>query len=355
MTTPLGLLDSGGSARYDGFHLPPVGPPPGGTSWPPPDLTGTRPTMAEIIAGAGLYNESALPGSPSATSITVTTDGALLENLWLDNAIINVKANDVTVRNCRVHCYAGVCVVRLWSGYSNLLIEGCDLAQKDSGSGQAGQGVVGNAGEGMFVYDTELHGFNADGAKGINYSLFERCYIHMEKSPGSSKHLDGIQITAKSHCWARRTAIVMPIELNGNSPVIIGPYVGGSNDTNYVIEDLRIEQCHLLGGNTSVVVGEGKPQAQNPTNPTDPYGYFNLGTTVIDNVFYRDFNSIYPQDPAFAFGAHPAGDEKSDGSIRYGWLSMSHPNIYHVVSGNEDDTGTALPAEALLSGPDEGP
>lgn len=274
----------------------PFGAPPS----PPP--TGAK---ADIIAAAGLNNPGVLT---STGSYTASTNSEVVENLDVDGGIINVKANDVIVRNCRVRGFSNVNVIRLHPGYGGLLIEDCEVIAlpnpSDPSKGPTGA-IGGNGASHITVRRCDISGF-ADGIKAEPYSLYEANYIHMYKPSGASKHLDGIQGSGDSHVTIRGNVIDADINKGGNAAVL----TQGWNGSNCVhVTNNVVEGNYLYGGNYTVYFNGGKAVCGQPD------GYWLTDHYLLDNVF--------------------------EGGFRYGHF-RTHNTGETTISGNVDALGNPL-------------
>lgn len=101
--------------------------------------------------------------------ILVDLDGALVENLSLDGCI-QVRANNVIIRNSRISCLAGAAGVTVDSTSTGLQIENCSVIS--NGSTPIGL-QVSNA----TVIDSEVKGF-ALGVRLGDHVTLERDWIH---------------------------------------------------------------------------------------------------------------------------------------------------------------------------------
>ncbi len=229
----------------------------GGTSPtpPPPPPPGARPTKQQVIAGAGPNNPAAL--RPSG-SITVTQDGAVIENVDISNGKISVLANNVTVRNCKVRGSAGLNLIQLGDpgakkyGFKNLKIEHCRV---ESLGGDTIGGIGGNGSSNMTVRYTEILGVEADGIKAESGSLYEYNYIHMTKPAGSSAHLDGFQGSGDSNWTARYNFVNIPVESGGN----LAFFAQGWNGSVCIhVSNIEFSNNYLYGGNYGIQFAGGK-------------------------------------------------------------------------------------------------
>jgi len=227
---------------------PTVAPPPTdiAVAKPPPE---GMPSREAIINGAGPSNPGALRRSGS---ITVTDDGAVVENVDVSGTI-TIKANNVTVRNCRASGYSSVAVIRTYAGFSGTRVERCHVVALANGAGEGPTGVI-QGGVRTYVGHTEIEGY-ADGIKAETDSLYEYNYIHTYKPSGSEKHLDGIQGSGDSHFTVRRNVVDQPVSRGGNSAIFVQSWNGSINIHTYGVV---VQENWLRGGNYTVYLEGGK-------------------------------------------------------------------------------------------------
>lgn len=147
--------------------------------WPTDATTGWR--------GAGLSEEDLVPQEP----LVVTEDGAVIEEVDIvappgEGLAIEVRANDVTVRNCRLQGggeLSGPIVIE--DGFRGLVIEYCELI----GHGAQTANLV--RGSHMTLRRNHIHNGRNGPRLGANV-LIEENYIHGLVVSGGS-HNDGMQ------------------------------------------------------------------------------------------------------------------------------------------------------------------
>jgi hypothetical protein len=202
------------------------------------------------------------PGALKASgSITITTDGAIVENVDVSGSI-TIQANNVTLRNFRVNA-SGSWAVQVMGGYTNALIEDGE--------------VTGDA-DGLWLREVtlqrvEIHNMGQDGMKGLGDNVtIEGCWIH-NLGMSSGAHADGIQIMNGSHYVIRGNNFDMPwyFVANGqrylaNSNFFLNAYPVGSA----TVSDILIDSNWLNGGNFSI------------------YALGQSDTVVTNNVFGAD-------------------------------------------------------------------
>lgn len=283
---------------------------------PPPPPPGTMPTKQSIKDNAGPNNPSALRASGS---IEVTTSGAVIENVDIGNGTINVKASNVTIRNCRVKGYSNVAVIKVVSGFTGLKVEHCRIEAIHSSTGQPTSAVV-SGGSGITVRNTEITGSESDGIKAMSNSLYEYNYIHMSKPSGAIIHLDGIQGSGTSNWTARYNVIEMGIENGGNFTIFAQ---GWLNPNCVRISNIEASNNYIYGGNWSVSFTGGKDQ------------YCSGASSYATNM--RMLNNVFAPDPDCKVG------NNSGTTVGYRYGFYNH-NVAEGVqmSGNKLEDGRAI-------------
>lgn len=283
-----------------------------GTTTPPP--TSGMPTKQSIIDGAGPSNPGAL--KPSG-SIVVTTAGAVIQDVNVSGSIL-VKANDVTIRNCKVTGSSSAVLVKLEQGFRNMTVENCRIEVNTGGA----NGAVGSNGgtTGIKIRRTEILGY-ADGIKADNEALYEYNYIHMYKPAGSIKHLDGIQGSGRRDWTARYNAIDMRAENGGNFSIFAQSYTGA---VCVAMGTITASHNYIYGGNYGInISGLGKPD-KCATQVYLTKGY------VTNNVFQRDADQLIGKD---------ANGNPSNIGFRWGYYQTSGPV---TLSENKLEDGRPL-------------
>lgn len=166
-------------------------------------------------AAAGIKPVAANTGVVPGTVLTqyngdmvVTTAGAVIQNLDI-RGNVNVKANNVTIRNCIIRGLAVAptggsyaLVMQYSNNYKNLLVEDCTLVAQSPN-----QWTSGIQGCNMTIRRCDISN-TVDGidSMGMGYVTVDSCYIHDGSyfTPSSTHtdlqtHDDGIQITNGSN------------------------------------------------------------------------------------------------------------------------------------------------------------
>jgi hypothetical protein len=243
--------------------VPTTTPPPVGTGFPDATNTGPAPgTQFAPMAGGG----------------TIRQDGLVIENVQISDGL-DVYANDVTIRNCRIEA-SGYWAVQLRDGYSNLTIENCELYGNGSDHLEV---AIKNIGDGQInVRRNNIH-TSTDGFMG-GRGLVEDNYIHdLKEFPGD--HVDGIQSNGSSsegELVIRHNTVLNPV--GQTSAIILAP-------TFSALDRITIENNLLGGGGYTLYGGEAMPE--------HPYGVTNL--VVRNNVFTR---RLFPKGGYYGPVAH---------------------------------------------------
>jgi hypothetical protein len=213
-------------------------------------------TVRDGIAQAGLTDPEALKPSDS---ITIKEDGEVVEDL-LVRGVINIKADDVVIRNVRLETSTDAYALRVFDDYEGTLIENVEIAMPTDSCSNAG--IYG--GGGLTLRLSVITGCG-DGLKVSGGSLYEYNDIRLSNVDGEGKHLDGMQNSGGSDVVIRGNYIDVPAEDGGNAAIFTHDYFSP-------VEDVLIEDNYLNGGNyTLFVEGPG-------TN----------GVRIVDNWFGRD-------------------------------------------------------------------
>jgi len=202
------------------------------------------PSRASIIAGAGLSNPSILTPSPS---LTITTEGAVVENLDVTGSIL-IQASNVTLRNVKVTGASTAALIRPGAGVTGTVIEHCEINL------QGAAGGIGHIGSGTIVRNCRINGYG-DGIKVESGGLYENNYITTSRAPGSTKHIDGMQGSGDSGYTIRHNVIDVPSSTGGNSAIFVQAWNGSAN---YNISNITVTENYLSGGNYTIFMNGGK-------------------------------------------------------------------------------------------------
>jgi hypothetical protein len=201
-------------------------------------------------------------GVPSGTSltssgsITVTTDGAVIEKLDITGSI-TVLANNVTIRKVRLTSGDYYPIRYFDNNNTGLLVEDSEII------GLSGDVTSAIAFQHYTARRLNIHGM-ADGLKADADVLIEDCWIH-NLSNGPTEHNDGVQSTGGKGVTIRHNNISGA----SNATVQTGDESGAAT------EDMIIENNLLSGGGYTLNIrGTGATVPKN--------------TCVINNRFVHD-------------------------------------------------------------------
>jgi len=234
----------------------------------------------------GPDNTGVPPGTrltPMEGTVVLETPGEIWEAIELTGTI-SVTADDVTIRNCRIHSTSFFAIS---NEGSNLLVEHCEIyGDLDSYTGVAGSN--------MTLRRNDIHGFENPVVASSN-AIVEECYIHdLSYAPGA--HPDGVEWGGSgSNSIVRRNRIM----IGGDTGCVnVTPYGGGEANDNTIEDNL------FSGGTYSLYIrGDG--------------GGTVSGVTVTGNIWIED---------SYAYGTHSVVD-----ATDVTW------------SGNTLDDGTEIP------------
>ena len=237
-----------------------------------PPLTGVTPfqgqrSLEDIKSSAGC--EDAIKLLPASPSVTIKTDGTVLENQHI-SATIRVKADNVIIRNCYI-TGAGNYSIQCTFGHKDLLIENCTMSDPKSCGIYAGSNTT--------IRDCYISESGSDGMKvqGDDITV-EGCYIHRIGTKPSS-HADGSQSRGNNQRnYYYNNVFDIPFY---DSPQYEPGYK--SNACFMVqadlgpITDIVIKNNWLIGGSYTIYFTQKKDK-----------DYLLEGLTVEDNYFSRE-------------------------------------------------------------------
>lgn len=192
----------------------------------------------------------------SSGSITVTTNGAVIDARHITGSI-TVKANNVTIKRSKISS-SSYYPIRLYSGYSGLLVEDVEIAGNGCSAGIVFGGYTARR---VHVYGC------ADGLKAGNNTTIENSYIH-DLYKTSTSHNDGIQSPGGSNIVIRNNNIAH--RKQQTSAILL-------QTDNAPIDNVLIEGNWLDGGNF-VVYSRNHKGGGDPTN-----------VRIINNRFGRNY------------------------------------------------------------------
>lgn len=252
--TAAGCSSADGTAAAGRDPVPGHKPPPSGRpstskpdngGFPSAQTTGLRP-------GGGLRKVG---------EVTVTKPGAVVENLEVHGKL-NIKADNVTVRNVRVIGEGDWSIIQA-AGAKGAVIEDCEI----SGDGvvKAQWGVLNQGGD-ITVRRADIH--TVSNSVGTDHGLIEDSYMHdFKEYPGD--HVTGPQINGSPEKGLSLTIRHNTIENQISQTSAISIYQDFSR-----AHDVLIEHNLLGGGGYTIYGGVGK--FGTPT-----------GIRIIGNVFTR--------------------------------------------------------------------
>jgi hypothetical protein len=228
-----------------------------------------------LVVDGGLtgFPTASTTGVPSGTTLTpstpqsISTDGTVLEHVDVPGCIV-VKANNVTIKNSRIH---GDCAA-----------------------------VIDNQGSGLVVEDTEIDGNDSTEATGIRGASFRctRCNIHSVRlgmAIGGAVTLEDSYVHDLS---PKRDSEADVFFTAGSTVVVRHNTLENANDgscfslnsTDGVIDDVHVENNLLNGGTYAVYTYSGAYPATRVVLVRNHFGrkfFPNCGSTgpvVIDKV-----------------------------------------------------------------------
>ncbi len=216
---PNPLLDSSGYGRDPVSTLrPPAG-------YPTPLTTG--------LCGAGVSVSSLTP----ASGMTITKHGTILDGLDFSGGVLHVKANNVTIRNCRFTSGGSSYVIRNYGGFTGLTIENCRIR---------GIGTVTTLALGEFATLRRVH---MTGGKILISAtrgfLIEDSYMTgWYRQPGS--HNDIIWVDQGSNYTLRRNSLIGGWQRGTAALFFHAKHTGGP------IDNVLVENNYISGGGYTV-------------------------------------------------------------------------------------------------------
>jgi hypothetical protein len=206
-------------------------------------------------------------------SITVTQDGAVIENVSVSGSI-TVKAANVTIRNFRIHGGGNASGggssygINVKSMASNVLIEDGEI------HAIASAGILGAD---FTARRLNIHHSGGDGIKTTSNNLVESCWMHhLGMNPGA--HADGNQTRSGSNITFRGNFFDMPVPESAAGPG--APFNSNAAAINQAeigdISNMVFDRNWMNGGNYTLFI-------------TAKNGYTFDACTVTQNRFGRDY------------------------------------------------------------------
>lgn len=204
-----------------------------------------------------------------ASNQIVTVDGTVIENLNIDGRI-EVRANNVTIRNCIVNSFGFFQYpIGAHYGFTGTLIEDCEVLGASSAC---------IFGSGFTARRCNVHESTGDAFKARFDSVIEACWIHhIGTAPGA--HADGNQTRIGDNLLIQGNNFDMPIDVEP-------PYKSNACSLAQTglgpVNNVRIIGNWLNGGNYTIYFVE-KPAPNG-------FGGHPTNCQLIDNLFGRDYN-----------------------------------------------------------------
>ncbi|MDB4278391.1 right-handed parallel beta-helix repeat-containing protein [Deltaproteobacteria bacterium] len=217
-----GRLNCGGcgssEACASGFCVDNSTPPPEPTPPPVDPLPEPTPPPVDPLPGEGDPSErpwahNTGPSNPGALassgSMTITTDGAVLQNLDITGPV-TIDADDVILRNFRINTSSSY-GIKIVAGHSGIVIEDGEIYNMMS-AGILGAGFTARR---LHIHDSGGDGIKAGGGGGP--TLVEHCFIE-KLGKKADAHADGNQTRGGSNITFRYNNIYMPAPGTPNYP-----------------------------------------------------------------------------------------------------------------------------------------
>jgi hypothetical protein len=199
------------------------------------------------------WPDSTTTGVPAGTALTSYSTGTIANNAIIENKDIagglDISANNVTIRKCKIHMASGYFGILFRSG-TGQLVEDCEICStNDSGLYTA------IAGSNMIVRRCHIHGWENGLSVGSNV-VVEDCYIH-DPCTYSGAHVDGMEWGGSgNNSMVRHNRIIIRDE---TGCVNITPWGGGTADSNTVQNNLfsgGTYSLYMRGDGGGTVSGE---------------------------------------------------------------------------------------------------
>ncbi len=216
--------------------------------------------------------------------MTVTTDGAVIENLEIRGRLV-IEASNVTVRNTWIYVGANAWTVYVKSGSARF--ENVEIGHPSH------RGVAGIGGNNITAIGLDIHHVE-DGIKLGSSSVYSGVRIHDLASPQSSPHSDAVQVEDGARNSTVKNSVLSSLGVGvGNAAVIVKSDFG-------LPKDLTFANNYMNGGNYTIFVrdgGHGMPQnirfIGNRFGESRVYGMTSTDGPIVwdDNTWARPVNS----------------------------------------------------------------
>lgn len=243
------ITDGGGSSSGGGSSGSSSGSSSGGsrtittTDNPNPPYNGSEGTFPSSIhvppVGFPVIETTGIPGQPTLQPHTgrfdITQDGTVIDGMDITGPV-NVKANNVTIRNSRVTNGGNAYVIRLYPEFRNLVVEdsrlrglGACSAVMCCGNYTARRLLVTGCADGLKVGDNTV----------VEDTLITELYRKVDAN-GNGTHNDGIQAVGGSNINIRRNTILGPYQMSTSAIILQGNFSD--------LIDVMVEDNYLSGG-----------------------------------------------------------------------------------------------------------
>lgn len=210
-----------------------------------PSVAGPRPSVSlPAVQSSTPFPDASSTGVPAGVELTASGGldigraGTVVDGLDIDGCV-DVRADNVTIRNSRIRCARPTTAVRLFDDHHGLLIEDVEID---------GNGIVSTA-VGFSDYTllrVDIHDV-IDGPRLGDNTVMQDCYVHdLVRAEGS--HNDAVQVTGGSGIVIRHNTLdAYSIETGDyfNSAIMVG-------SSSAPVDGLLIEDNYLNGGNYTV-------------------------------------------------------------------------------------------------------
>ncbi|MGH3648183.1 MAG: right-handed parallel beta-helix repeat-containing protein [Micromonosporaceae bacterium] len=218
-------------------------PTPGGSHTAPgpsPSSTpgGTPPTYAgwPNASNTGVPSGKSLK---SSGSLTITTAGRVIDGLNI-NGCVDVKADNVVIRNSRISCDRTTFAIRTWDGASNLLVEDSEIDGEDKVSAALCCGHY-------TLRRVEIRNVE-DGPRLASKTRVYDSWIHdLSRLPGS--HNDALQTTGAEDIIVRHNTLEA-YNTSTNDPMNAAIMLGST--TGPAVRNMLVEHNLFTGGNYTI-------------------------------------------------------------------------------------------------------
>jgi hypothetical protein len=247
--------------------------------------TGTFQSNCIITPHVCGYPDETNTGVPAGTtlsnsgSITVTTDGAIIENLNITGSV-TVLANNVTIRKTRITSGDYYPIRYFDNNNTGLVIEDSEII------GTNGDVTSSIAFTNYTARRVNIHG-GADGLKADANVVIEDSYIH-DLTVTSSSHNDGIQATGGTNVTIRHNTCKLSTTIGANACIQIGTESG--SNTNWLVTNNLFD-----GGGWCINAGAGNSNmvfTNNRFTRNAGYGPGDIQGSTYTGNYYDDTGTI---------------------------------------------------------------